>query len=235
MLRQGIASLAAATLTAIASADACVGIAYDRDGITAPSMARELVDDARGVEIMRVVSRAEVPASDTDPIYVEYYGPVYVYRFETMEVVNGRGGRPLELHGLDPHWLQRRLPGTRSYRWTPLGWLTERGYAAMQETRIPDPVDSGSIVCASPMTFEVGAQYLVFRDVSGALIPHGFARRSRSIFVAQRPVIERVSGQGDPWLEEVRRAAASNRKPARTLWETVFEIVFGGTPKASRY
>jgi len=225
MLRRELASLAAAAMLLHASAEACTPIRYDMQGVSADAFARELVEDARSVEMMRVVSRTPVPARAMDPVILEYYGQVYVYRFEPVALLNGRRRGPLELPGFDEHWLQQRIPAAPIRHHEPLRWLTERGYAELQETAIPDPTDSGSIACVTPISFVVGQEYLVFRDPAGELL------RPRSAFNSQwrlqRPVIEPVTGSNDPWLRQVQAAIAHNPKPGATFWELLFELIFG--------
>jgi hypothetical protein len=227
MLRQGIVSLAAAAVILHAPAEACVPVIYDTSGVSAQALAREMVENSRGVELMRVVSRAAVPLDRTHPTY-RHFGRVYVYRFETVSVLNGRSRGPLELYGLDEDWLEQLgLSAFRRMR-ASLWWLTEEGYGALQETTIPDPADPGAVLCGVPATFTVGAEYLVFRDVAGALLAPGLRGRAgwRS-GGPQRPVVERITDADDPWLREVRAAIAQNPKPGATFWEMVFELIFG--------
>ncbi|HRE45236.1 MAG TPA: hypothetical protein PKY87_14865 [Terricaulis sp.] len=187
-------------------------------------MARELVAEAASVERMRVISRRAV---DTNEVISEYYGQVYAYRFERLAVTHGRRGRPLELHGLDENWLQAKIPRAWRYERSPLDWMRLDVYTALQETRIPDPSDSGSLACATPMTFVVGAEYLVFRDRSGALLAPGFAGvQERRQWRRERPVIERLHGANDPWRIAVEAAAAEY---AETIspWRAVFALAYG--------
>jgi hypothetical protein len=226
MFEREIASLAAVVVAFTASADACTPIRYDMSGVSAEAFAREMVAEAHGIEVMRVVSRTAEPPDRPYNIYATSYGQVYLYRFETVRVLNGRRGRVLELHGLDEHWLRQRLPETPEINREPLWWLSERGYLALQHTAIPDPHDSGSIACAVPTTFVIGEQYLVFRGRSGAILAPGFDGRG-SFREPQRPVVERVTGPSDPWLREVEAAVALNPKQGTNLWQSVFELVFG--------
>ncbi|MBL8550019.1 MAG: hypothetical protein JNJ73_08525 [Hyphomonadaceae bacterium] len=69
-----------------------------------------------------------------------------------------------------------------------------------------------STTCAAVVTLELGVDYLVFRDRSGALLAPGLNRKYRPSRPPQRPVIERLSGSNDPWLSAVERAI-SERDP----------------------
>lgn len=222
MLRRGLASLATATIVFHASAEACTPIRYSMNGVSAEAFASELVEDARGVEIMRIVSRAPMP---TDELILDNYGQVYAYRFETVAVLNGRSRGSLEVPGFDQHWLQQQIPGAPIRTHESLGWLTETGYAALHETAIPDPLDSGSVACVAPITFVVGQEYLVFTDESGALFRPRPAWNTQ--WRLERPVIEPLTGATDPWLAHVRAEVAQHPKPGATLWEMVFELIFG--------
>jgi hypothetical protein len=113
-------------------------------------MAEALVADSARVELMRVVSRRQV---DADPLYAEFYGQVYEFRLGSVAVLDGRRGMPLNLYGFDPAWMAQRIPDFPEIRHEPLWWLTQHGYAELQETRLLDPADQGSVVCVSPMTF----------------------------------------------------------------------------------
>jgi hypothetical protein len=226
MLRRGLASLAAAALIFHATADACTPIRYDMTGVSVESIAGELVEDARGVELMRVVSRQAVPRDQMDPIFLEYYAQVYLYRFETVVVLNGRGRGVLELYGLDEHWAQQLDPPLPVRHHEPLWWLTERGYDELNHTAIPDPSDSSSIACVGPITFVVGQEYLVFRNDAGGLLRPRVPFNSQ--WRLQRPVIEPIHEPGDPWLREVRAAIAQNPKRGAIFWDLVFDLIFGG-------
>lgn len=197
-----IATAVAFVLTLLArDALACVPLKYDMTGITAESVAQEMAPQAATIEIMRVVSRSGVQA---DRVYAEYYtNSLYRFRLESVEVLKGFSRGPLELHGFDADWRARWLQRWTPRRQQPLWWTTPEGYAGLQDTVLPDPTDFGSMTCAAPVTFEVGAQYLVFRDESGELLHPGLAREGRPARPAQRPVIERIS-EDDPWLRQVR-------------------------------
>lgn len=216
-------------------AQACVPIAYDMSDVSAESMAREMVAEAESIELMRVVSRTLAPA-DENNIYAEYYGEgAYYFRLESIELLNGRRRtRTLVLTGLADDWLrlQEERHGFSSPVRPPnppLWWLRPRGFEQLQDTRMPNPADSGSVACAVPLTLEVGVTYLVFRERSGELLHPGFVSQGRP--VRQLPVIERVHGGDDAWLREVQSAIALNPKRA-SPWDYVFELLFGEPPAA---
>lgn len=223
MWRRGLVSLAAMAIASHASAEACTPILYDMSDVSAESFARQMINEARGVELMRVFSRTMVPADRTDPVILEYYAPVYLYRFESVETVSGRSHGTLTVAGLDEHWFERRTPYLSPNPHAPLWWTSGGGYNALQWTAIPDASNSGSIACSAPATFVVGRTYLVFRNAGGDLM--GWRRFGR--WRLRWPAIEPVSGVNDPWLREVRLAAARSPKPGVTFWEMVFELIFG--------
>jgi hypothetical protein len=218
----------AALVTAIAlltqPAFACVGLEYDMTGITPQSMSRRLVDGAASIQLVRAVSRRPVP---TDPILLEAYGRVYVYRFEPIELIAGRPRGAFDLYGLHEDWIEHALGPPIARRDLPR-WWTEAGYVRLQEIRAPDPADSGSIACASPLTFALGSDYLVFRTNSGELLAPGFpVQEGRPARPQLLPVMERVTGPTDPWLAQVRRSAALDPVPPPNGWQILFEAIFG--------
>jgi hypothetical protein len=214
------------------NASACVPIVYGMDGITAASVAEGLVADSSRVEVMRVTARRAVDTAD--PLYLEYYAQVYEFQLETIEVIDGRAGPRLALYGFKPDWLEQRLPNVPRVSREPLWWLLPRGYEGLQEMRLVDPADPASITCAAPMTFELGADYLVFRTRSGGLVAPAFNYQGRPARPAQRPSIERVGGPEDLWLREVRRAVRADPQPPPSFWLGMFEIIFGPRHESER-
>lgn len=197
-------SAAVATLAVVDDAAACVPLRFDMSRITAASMARDMTDDATTIEVMRAVSRIRVPALS---IYANAYGPLYEYRLETIETLKGRSSGVMSFTAPDVDWLGRQLPGSRRhFELEPLWWLTPRGYERLQRTSIFLPHDFASTTCAAPVVFEIGAEYLIFREENGRLLRPGFnGDLSRP---GQRPALEQVEGANDPWLIAVREAIA---------------------------
>ena len=179
---------------------------YNMSNITVESMSAELVRDAASIRIMRVVSRLQVPA---DPVYLDWLGPLYEYRLETVETLSGRVSGVLSFTAPDDDWIVARIPGFRRLNHEPLHWLTPQGYEALQDTSIYLANDFHSTTCAGAVTFEIGAEYLVFTGVDGHLLQPGLRGRAgwqtRPVR-RQRPVLEQVHGAGDPWLAAVRTA-----------------------------
>lgn len=226
-------ALAALTLCAVLhayapSAQACTPINYST-GLQPAAVADDMLDDAPTVELMRVVSREVVRAH---PVYADIYStPVYRFRFESVGVLKGRSRGVLELHGIGTDARFTGLPEVTIRQRSSLWWMGTSGYAGLQESVILDPEDTGSVACLVPLAFAVGSNYLVFRDENGALLHPGFLFPRRASWPSrpapQRPVIEIVASDSDPWLLEVRSAILRRGEGPDSFWDGLFRIIFG--------
>lgn len=184
-----------------------------------------MVAEAASIELMRATERAAVNA---DPLYAEMFvGGPYRFTLETTTVLKGFRRRALIVHGFGPDSYPRNIPEFRFRQFEALWWTGDEGYSALQQTSLLDPEDSGSIACANTLTFTVGDDYLVFRDRDGNLLSPGYHVTDRLGWPRQRPVVEQLHGVDDPWLAEVRRAIAEQRARPATLWDALFNAVFG--------
>lgn len=233
MIRAGVAALVSVASLAVAdAARACTPIRYDVTGISPASMAAEMVRDAASIEIMRVSGRRAVPKPD--PLYLRYYEPPYFYQLESVATLYGEPLGSLEVAGFEDGWLERVLgPSPLARRLTrseeSLWWTTPEGYAELQSSAVLDPGSQSSIACESPLAFTVGVELLVFRTRRGELLEPGLTGTFR-YRGSQRPAMERLHGEDDPWLLEVRQAIASappRTSPSPSWFDWLFAAVYG--------
>lgn len=202
---------AVATMLAASDAAACVQFAYDMTNISAGGVAAEMAHDAASIEIMRVVSRERVPAHR---LYDDWSGPLYEYRLEAVDTLKGGSRHALLFTAPDVNWLADAIPGGRPFKHEPFWWLTPEGYAGLQRLSFYLADDFRSTTCARPVLFEMGEHYLVFTGQDGELLSPGFTANATPVegVGQQRPVLERVHGESDPWLVAVRKALREVRR-----------------------
>jgi len=218
-------TVAALALMQGSIASACVGLTYDGAEFTPAFAADQMVAEAATIELMRVVSRTSVKS---DLGYAEYYvGGPYSFRLETIEVLKGFRRDAFDVYGFASDTHPRYMPEYRFRGREPLWWSGTQGYVGLQETVMLDPADSGSMACASPLIFDVGAEYLVFRNSRGELLSPAYRRTERPANPPQRPVIEEIHGSSDPWMTHVRQAIADQGVRPATVWDAIFALIFG--------
>lgn len=227
-MTRAIAALVAVMVlaTVLDRADACTPIDFGDRELTPSSIAPQMVADAATIELMRVTSRVAVSA---DPVFGEIYAtPIYRFEFESVEVLKGRSRGTLLLHGPGADARYRYAPDLRIERRDPLWWSGADGLEALYWSALLDPSTTDSIACRRPFTFDVGAIYLVFRSADGELLSPGFRHPSRpSVFPGQRPVIEIVLDDNDPWLRAVRATITQRHEGPDTFWDELFRLIFG--------
>lgn len=226
-MRMAAIACAMVALLAAPRADACTPIRYELTGITADSLAADLVAQSDTIQLMRVVRRREASMVRMHEMYGDAtYGQIYLYDLVPVSTLKGFDSRPLLLHAFARGRIWPRAPYQLPR--TPLWWLTPDRFQMMEDAVVPDPEDPGVLACSWPIELEIGEERLVFRDDRGALIVSKVWRPN----TLRQPVFEPIASDDDPWLRAVRDAVAT-RAARHGFWDGVFELAYGRTKRES--